>query len=93
MNHASSLPLQALQAIESVGDRQPFRIVVIAVREGTVMTAEELMTAKVRWACKAGYRVVTRTIPSLFAPYNAIIRVSEAGTEDSNRDYLAKIVD
>ena len=84
--------LQALQLIESVGDREPFQIVPVSHRYGTVMPANEVMAAKVRWALKAGYRVLTRNVPGTFAPYNAVIRVSEAGTEDQKRDYLASII-
>jgi len=57
------------------------------------MSAEDLMAAKVRWAERAEYIVLTRTVPAEFAPYNAIIRVSEAGTEDRDRDYLAELHD
>jgi hypothetical protein len=52
-------------------------------------TADEMMSAKVAWANRAGYRILTRDIPSSLAPYNALIRVNEKGTEDRELDYLA----
>ncbi len=78
--------------IESVGAVEPFRIVPIAQCSGTAVGADEVMATKVKWARKAGYTIVTMNVPSTFAPYNAIIRISESGTEDQNRDYLAEIV-
>lgn len=85
--------LQGLLLIESVGESEPFRIVPVSQCQGTVMSADDAMATKVKWAMKAGFRVLTRSIPSSFAPYNAIIRVSRAGTEDQRRDYLAEIID
>lgn len=85
--------LQALLPIETVGDHEPFKIVPISQCQGTVMSQDDAMTAKVKWATKAGYQVLTRNVPATFAPYNAVIRVSELGTEDKNRDYLAEITD
>jgi len=32
-------------------------------------------------------------VPSNFAPFNAVIRISESGTEDRKRDYLAELTD
>ncbi|GAC1471024.1 MAG: hypothetical protein NVS2B16_28960 [Chloroflexota bacterium] len=83
--------LQALQLIESVEDLQSGRIVPVSQCTGTVVSADELMAAKIQWAERAGYSVLTTSVPEGFAPYNAIIRVSERGTEDQQRDYLAKI--
>jgi hypothetical protein len=57
------------------------------------MPAEEVMAAKVKWALKAGYTILTKNVPGKFAPFNSVIRVSEAGTEDQNRDYLARIAE
>ncbi len=85
--------LQAMLQIESVGESEPFRIVPISQCQGTVMSVDDAMAGKVKWATKAGYRVLTRNVPASFAPYNAIIRISRLGTEDNNRDYLAVIVD
>jgi hypothetical protein len=85
--------LQALRLIESVGDLESLHIVPVSQRLGAVMTADEVMAAKVKWARKAGYSVLTQNVPVEFAPYNTVIRVSETGTEDHNRDYLAHIVD
>ena len=85
-------PLRALQLIEAVGDAEPFRIVPITMAAGTAVTPAELMATKVRWAERASYTVLTNDVPASFAPYNAVIRVSERGTEDSQRDYLAHLV-
>jgi hypothetical protein len=83
--------LLGLIQIEPVGDSPPFRIVLVAHQHGAIMSAEELMAAKVMWAARAGYCVLTQTVPTEFLPYNTVIRVSENGTEDRNRDYLAHI--
>ncbi len=85
--------LQGLQLIESVGDDEPFKIVPLFPPHGSVMSPEEVMAVRVKWAEKAGYSVLTEDVPYQFAPYNAIIRVSGAGTEDYNRDYLAHIAE
>ena len=85
--------IRALQLIESVGNTAPFLIRPISLRQGTAMPAEDVMAAKVKWARRAGYRVLTRNVPADFAPYNAVIQISEKGTEDRNRDYLAVIID
>lgn len=85
--------LQGLLLIESVGESEPFHIVPVAQCQGTAMSVDDVMATKVKWATKAGFRVLTRSVPAAFAPYNAIIRVSRAGTEDQRRDYLAEIVD
>jgi hypothetical protein len=84
--------LRALQLIETVGGSQPFRIVPIVQEQGTAMTPADRMAAKVRWAERAEYTVLTPDIPASFAPYNAVIRISERGTEDTQRDYLALLV-
>lgn len=86
-------PLRALMLIESVGDIEPFDIVPVSQCRGTAVTPEEAMATRVKWAHKAGYSVLTKDVPAQFAPYNAVIRVSESGTEDLNRDYLARIID
>lgn len=49
------------------------------------------MRAKVQWAERAQYTILTRDVPASFAPYNAVIRISERGTEDRQRDYLAQL--
>jgi hypothetical protein len=83
--------LLAAVPIETVRDPSDPKIVLITHRQGSATSAEELMDRKVKWAMKAGYQVLTRNIPARFAPHNAIIRISEQGTEDQNRDYLATI--
>jgi hypothetical protein len=83
-------PLRALQLIETVSDFEPFDIVPVREAFGTVMTPEDRMIAKVRWAERVQYTVLTRDIPLSYAPYNAVIRMS--GTEDRQRDYLAHLV-
>lgn len=88
----SAGPLRALQLIESVGDAGPFTIVPIMQALGSAMTPNDRMSAKVRWAEQATYAILTRDVPAAFAPYNTVIRVSERGTEDSQRDYLAHMV-
>lgn len=85
--------LRGLQLIKSVGDSQPFRIEPLFPPHGAVMSQEEVMAVRIKWAEKAGYSVLTNNVPGEFAPYNAVIRVSGAGTEDKNRDYLAQISD
>lgn len=85
--------LRRLCTIASVGDEEPYTIVLLRSVDGHVVTADESMAAKVKWAQKAGYRILTRNVPEHFAPYNAVIRISETGTEDRLRDYLAEVVD
>jgi hypothetical protein len=85
-------PLRALQLIETVGDSRPFAIVPVMQALGSAMTPNDRMAAKVRWAEQATYAILTRDVPAAFAPYNTVIRVSERGTEDSQRDYLAHMV-
>lgn len=85
-------PLRALQLIETVSSMEPFTIVPIIQVQGSVLTPEERMAAKVRWAERACYTILTHDVPRSFAPYNAVIRVSERGTEDRQRDYLAHLV-
>lgn len=85
-------PLRAVQLIESVGDVAPFRIVPIMLGQGSAMSANDRMAAKVRWVEQATYTILTRDVPAAFAPYNSVIRVSERGTEDVQRDYLAHLV-
>jgi hypothetical protein len=84
-------PLRALQLIETVGDVEPFEIHPVTQSSGSVVSAGEIMTARVKWANRAQYTVLTRNIPERFAPYNAIIRV--IGTEDYRVDYLAQLDD
>ncbi len=88
---AGTAGLRSLQLIETVGDSEPFVIVPVSLRQGTAQAATEVMALKVKWAEKATYRVLTRSVPAQFAPYNAIIRISDIGTEDFRRDYLAEI--
>lgn len=85
-------PLRALRLIESVGDVTPFSIVPVDMAEGAAMAPADRMAAKVRWAERATYAVLTQDVPADFAPYNSVIRVSERGTEDMRRDYLAQLV-
>lgn len=91
--HNGVTALRALQLIKSVGDAEPYQIAPITQHQGSIRAATDVMAAKVRWADKAGYAVLTRTVPQSFAPFNAIIRVSEIGTEDQDRDYLAQFVE
>lgn len=81
--------LRALQLIQTVGEREPFAIVPVSYAQGSAMPVTELMAAKVKWAQRAGYTVLPVSVPHRFAPYNAVIRVSERGTEDHMLDYLA----
>lgn len=85
-------PLRSLQLIETVSTAEPFHIVPVVVSMGTVSVAADSMAAKVRWAERAEYTVLTLDVPPAFAPYNAVIRVSDRGTEDMQRDYLAHLV-
>ncbi|HLJ66355.1 MAG TPA: hypothetical protein VKX16_03225 [Chloroflexota bacterium] len=85
-------PLRALELIETVGDVEPFTIVPIRQAFGAVTAPADRMTAKVRWAERAEYTILTRDVPARFAPYNAVIRISARGTEDMQRDYLAHLV-
>jgi hypothetical protein len=50
------------------------------------------MAEKIRWAERVRYTILTDDVPASFGPYNAVIRVSERGTEDQQRDYLAHLV-
>lgn len=83
-------PLRALLLIETVSAPEPYTIAVVPQCSGTAITAEEAMAARVKWATRARYAVLTRDVPAEFAPYNAIIRV--LGTEDRRTDYLATLV-
>lgn len=85
--------LRGLMLIHSVGTREPFNIRPLAQCRGGALGDEEMMVAKIQWATRAGYQVVTRNVPREHAPYNAIIRISSRGTEDQNRDYLAQMID
>ena len=85
-------PLRALQLIETVGNVEPFDIVPVVLVWGTAMSPANRDAAKVRWAVRTGYTILTRTVPPSFAPYNCVIRVRERGTEDTRRDYLAHLV-
>lgn len=85
-------PLRALQLIHTLGDSEPLAIVPVIQPLGTAVPPEDRMAAKVRWAERARYTVLTRNVPASFAPYNAVIRISERGTEDRQRDYLAHLV-
>jgi hypothetical protein len=84
--------LVALRQIRSLGSVAPFSIIPVQQRHSTVMPAEDVMAAKVRWAAKAGYRVLSQNVPHEFLPFNAVIRVDERGTEDHDLDYLARFV-
>lgn len=83
--------LRALQLIETVHETEPLSVVLILQCSGSAVSPEEAMEARVRWANKAGYVVLTRNVPQQFAPYNAVIRV--LGTEDRRADYLATLLD
>jgi hypothetical protein len=85
-------PLRALQQIETVDTDEPFAIVPMDQALGSQVPPDDRMAAKVRWAEQAQYTILTREVPPTFAPYNAVIRVSERGTEDRHRDYLAHLV-
>lgn len=85
-------PLRALQLIESVGESAPYRIVPVMQQQGSAMSPNDRMAAKVRWAERATYAILSSDVPAAFAPYNTVIRVSERGTEDTQRDYLAHMV-
>lgn len=83
--------LQALELIETVEIVEPLRISLVTQRLGACQSTEDLMARRVKWANTARYRVLTRSVPEQFAPYNAVIRV--IGTEDLRTDYLAVLVD
>jgi len=85
-------PLRGLQLIETIGDAEPFKIVPIIQDLGSAVTPADRVAAKVRWAVRAQYTILTQDVPPSFAPYNAVIRVSRSGTEDKHRDYLAHLV-
>lgn len=84
-------PLRAIQLIETVSEGEPSVIVPITQCSGSAVSAKEAMAARVKWANRARYVVLTRDVPERFAPYNAIIRVLD--TEDFRADYLATLVD
>ena len=83
--------LRALQLIETVPEGGPWTITVVVQRSGSALSPEEAMGARVEWANRVRYQVVTRDVPKQFAPYNAVIRV--LGTEDYRADYLAILFD
>lgn len=83
--------LRALQLIETVGT-EPFTIIPVVHALGSAVAPADRMAAKVRWAERAQYTVLTLDVPASFAPYNALIRILERGTEDRQRDYLAHLV-
>jgi hypothetical protein len=83
-------PLQALLLIETVREAEPLTITLVSQCSGGAVSPEEAMAARVKWARRARYIVLTRAVPQQFAPYNAIIRV--LGTEDRRVDYLATLV-
>jgi hypothetical protein len=83
--------LQSLVLIETADESG--QIVPIRQITGSASTDGEVMARKIQWANKAGFSVVTHDVPSTFAPFNAVIRISESGTEDRKRDYLAELSD
>ncbi|HCG03220.1 MAG TPA: hypothetical protein DEV93_22115 [Chloroflexi bacterium] len=85
--------LQSLVLIETVAPDTATQIVPIRQITGSASTDGEVMARKIQWANKAGFSVVTHDVPSNFAPFNAVIRISESGTEDRKRDYLAELTD
>jgi len=85
--------LKSLQPIKTVETLSPLTIVPAPLSHGLVSTDDELMVKKVEWANRAGFEVLTRDVPASFAPFNAVIRISERGTEDADRDYLAVLDD
>lgn len=84
-------PLRALRLIETVREVGPLTIAPIEQCTGSAASDEEVMDARVRWANRAKYVVLTRDVPTQFAPYNAVIRV--LGTEDRQTDYLATLLE
>jgi hypothetical protein len=82
--------LQAVLLIETVQAMAPLTISVVPQCSGGAVSAEDAMAARVKWARRVGYIVLTRDVPVEFAPYNAIIRV--LGTEDRRADYLARLL-
>lgn len=84
-------PLRALILIETVEEQEPFAIRPVSEPTGSASTPAEAMAARVKWANRARYTILTRDVPPQFAPYNAIIRV--LGTEDRRVDYLATLMD
>lgn len=85
--------LQSLLLIETVAPDTTTEIIPIRQITGSASTDGEVMARKIQWANKAGFDIVTHDVPSTFAPYNAVIRISASGTEDRNRDYLAQLGD
>ena len=85
--------LHSLRSIATLNTLSPLNIEFTNQARGSVSTDDEMMAKKVVWATKAGFDVLTNDVPHSFAPYNAVIRISEAGTEDRNRDYLAILRD
>ena len=83
--------LQSLKLIENIGDSEPYRIIPVVQCQGGAASEEDVMAARVKWANKALFHVLTRDVPPEFAPYNAIIRIRY--TEDRRTDYLALIYD
>ena len=84
-------PLRALQLIETVSEADQSPIGPIMQRSGSAVSPKDAMDARVKWANRVRYVVLTRDVPEQFAPYNAIIRVLD--TEDYRADYLATLVD
>lgn len=88
----SASPLRARHRIETLGDGEPLTIVPIIQAPGSVSAPGDGMAARVCWAERAQSTRLTRNVLRAFAPYNAIIRISERGTEDRQRDSLAHVV-
>lgn len=79
--------LRAIELIETIDESEALDIVFVFQSAGSCVGPDEAMEARVKWANKARYRVLTRNIPGKFAPYNAVIRILD--TEDFRSDYLA----
>jgi hypothetical protein len=88
-----SQKLKSLQPIKTVLTLSPLTIVPAPLSRGLASTDDELMVRKVDWAIRAGFEVLTRDVPASFAPFNAVIRINDRGTEDADRDYLAVLDD
>ena len=81
--------LVALVPIETVDELEEGGIIARVICRGPLSEDEEFMSRRVQWANRATFTVLSREVPGSFAPYNAVIRISAAGTEDIQLDYLA----
>jgi hypothetical protein len=81
--------LIALVPIETVDEAIEGGIIARPICRGPLSEDEEFMSRRVQWANRATFTVLDCEVPGSFAPYNAVIRISAAGTEDIHLDYLA----